>query len=82
MKTRVKKLRLHRETLRHLGTMHLRAAKGGTVFYPSEFPTQCPGLCQTGNEICGPVNTGAYYPGCPSYANCTGTCAYTFTCTC
>ena len=58
MKTRFKKLQLHRETLRNLGATQLRAANGGTVEYVSEFPTQCPGLCETGNGICGPIDSG------------------------
>ncbi len=77
MKTRLKKLQLHRETLRNLGATQLRVANGGTVYNVSEFETQCPGLCQTGNGICGPVNTGPFMGGgCPSYSDCAGHCTF------
>jgi hypothetical protein len=71
MKRRFKKLKLHRETLSRLEATQLRAVNGGTVYYLSEFETQCPGLCDGGSAPC----TGGFDNGCNTYGvNCTVYC--------
>ena len=79
MRKRVRKLKLNRETLRQLD-LHLSMVVGGTNFEscgdvcdlnPVEPTTQCGWY----TAQCGPVYTGPFYAGCPSYgAYCTVGC--------
>jgi hypothetical protein len=83
MKRRQKKLTLNRETLRNLQTALLRNV-GGARSENTQCPVMTPCTGQTGPfdpvtvTTCpdtGPIDTGPFFPGCPSYGNyCTVTC--------
>jgi hypothetical protein len=68
MKRRMRKLQLHRETLRKLGALQFRGVNGGAVgdcsHQVSENYTACPLDCGTDT---GPIFTGFLVPDCPSY---------------
>jgi hypothetical protein len=71
MKKRIKKLRLSRETLRKLSGADLKDANGGhpPPDHRSQVYSACPLDCEGG-----PIYTGPFYEGCPSYGNCTFGC--------
>lgn len=51
MKKGMKKLVLHRETLRHLSELRLNAARGGSATCPTEYGAAC---VSCGDDPCGP----------------------------
>ena len=67
MKKSLKKLALNRETVLHLE--RIAKARGGVFHQDPSIDT-----CTTGPGG-GPIYTGPFYPGCPSYGNyCTMYC--------
>lgn len=75
MKRKTLKLKLSRETLVNLTASHLKQVAGGyTEWLTCSQPQYCGPDQQEPIGDTGPIYTGPFYSGCPSYGACTLGC--------